>query len=129
MYTYDQPFLAAYTVNAAALDTAGEILNVAGPDGYVGRVVDIAVNVTTGVTVAASNLQLGSAGDADAYATLEVPITAADGVVNGATVLTTDDNVIPDGGPVVLTCGGEATAGDGTVTVFIAWYQAGPVAS
>lgn len=129
MYTYDQPIISTYTAEAAALDTSGEILNVSGPDGYVGRVIDVSVNVTTGVTVAASSLEVGSAADADAYATLSVPVTAADGVVNGATILTSDDNVIPDGGAVVVTCGGEATAGDGTVTLYIAWYKAGPVAS
>lgn len=129
MSSYDRPIYATYESRAAALDTAGEVINVSGPDGYVGRVIDVSVNVTVEVTGDDSTLSVGSASDADAYATLAVPATAADGVINGATILTTDDNVIPDGGPVVVTCDGSATAGDGTVTLYVAWYKSGPEAA
>lgn len=127
--TYSQPLVLSYTTRAAALDTSGEIINVAGPAGYVGRLIDVAVNVTVEVTGSDTTLQVGSADDADAYGTLAVPATAADGVVNGATVLTDDDNLIPADGEVVVTCDGGATAGDGTVTLVIAWFKVVAAAS
>jgi len=120
--TYDNPIITTHNVNAATLSTAAELMQIAGPAGKQGRVIDVTCVVTTGVTVAANNINVGSTTDGDAYATLEVPISAADAVANGATILSDDDNLIPADSAVVVATGGECTAGAGSVTVVIAWF-------
>ena len=122
MSDYANPIRATYFVQAATLSSAAELLNIAGPSGKQGRLVDISVFVTTGVTFAAALLSLGSTTDGDAYGTLSVPVTAADGVVNGATSLTDDDNLIPADAAVVLATDGGCTAGAGSIAVTIDWF-------
>lgn len=120
--TYDQPIYQTYFVNAATLSTAATLMRFAGPLGKQGRVVDVSCTVTTGVTAAANSITVGSVADADAYATLSVPISAANAVANSAVILTGDDNLIPANGPVLVATGGEATAGAGSVAVTVAWF-------
>ena len=115
---------ATYTFEAVNLAAAAEVGHFVGPPGHVGRLVGITTAVTTAVTTAASSLSLGSAADADAYATASVAVGAADTVQNAITNLTTDDNYIAADEIVVLTCGGEAAAGAGTINVHVAWYKA-----
>lgn len=120
--TYDDPIYTTHNVNAATLSTAAELIQLAGPYGKRGRVSSVTCVVTTGVTVAANTVQVGSVSDGDAYATLTVPISAADSVANNPVILTDDDNLIPANSAVVVATGGEATAGAGSVTVVIAWF-------
>jgi len=120
--TYATPIYTTHNVNAATLSTAAELIQLAGPYGKKGRVVGVSCVVTTAVTVAANSINVGSTSDADAYATLSVPISSPDAVANNPTILTDDDNLIPANGAVVVSTGGEATAGAGSVTVVIAWF-------
>jgi len=122
MTTYDQPVRTTHNVNAASLASAAELMQIAGPAGMKGRVESVTCVVTTGVTVAASDINVGTTSDADAYATLEVPVSAADALANDPTILTDDDNLIPADTVVVVSTDGAATAGAGSVTVVIAWF-------
>jgi hypothetical protein len=102
--------------------TAANDLQICGPKGKVGRVVEISAMLTTAVTVAASTVLVGTASDTDAYASLTVPIQAINTTVVGADIYTDDDNLIPANSRVVIGNGGGSTAGVGTVTVIIAWF-------
>lgn len=119
---YNAPIYTTHNVNAATLSSAGELMQIAGPSGKQGRVVDVTCVVTTGVTVAANDITVGTITDADAFATLTVPISSADAVANGATILTDDDNLIPADSAVIVATDGACTAGAGSVTVVIAWF-------
>ena len=115
---------ATYTFPGSTLSTAAELGHFVGPAGHVGRLVGITCAVTTEVTTAAETLSVGSASDADAYGTLTVAVGAADTVANDATILTTDDNVIPADEIVVLSTAGDSAAGAGTIAVHVEWYKA-----
>lgn len=119
---YSNPIFATYFVQAATISTAAELLNFVGPAGKSGRVVDVTFFTTTGVTVAADAITVGTVADGDAYATLVVPIQAADAVSNDATILTTDDNLIPADSAVVVASAGTSTAGAGSIAVTVAWF-------
>ena len=120
--TYDQPIYQTNFVNAATLSSSGSVMKFSGPPGKMGRVVSVSCVVTTGVTEAANGITVGSVADADAYATLSVPISAADAVATSAVILTSDDNLIPANGPVLVATDGAATAGAGSVAVVTAWF-------
>ena len=122
MNTYDRPIMSTHSLQAADLTSAAVLASIAGPAGRQGRIVGLSAAVTTGVTAAAATLAVGSPSDADAYATLTVPISAADSVANGALFLTDDDNLIPADSVVELSTGGEATAGAAGLTLIIAWF-------
>ncbi|WP_299312317.1 hypothetical protein [uncultured Halomonas sp.] len=119
---YHDPIHATYTLAAADLTSTGTLLSVVGPAGKRGRLVGITGVVTTGVTVAASTVTVGTAGDGDAYGTLTVPIASAGAVANDPTVTAVDDNLMPADTAVVIATGGEATAGAADLAVHIAWY-------
>lgn len=122
MNTYDNPLVTTHFIQAASLTSAAVLMNIVGPTGRKGRVVGLTAAVTTGVTVAAATLTVGSPADADAYATLSVPVGAVDSVANAPVLLTDDDNLIPEDGVVELATGGEATAGAASLTLVIAWF-------
>lgn len=99
----------------------------AGPPGLTGRVKAISLLVTTGITVAASTIDVGiSGGDLDAYASVAAPIAAAD-EVHGGTDLSNDitegasGNRLPADTPFAISNGGGATAGVGDVAVTVEW--------
>lgn len=118
--SYSNPTSVGYRFPAAALDTAGVIGRIQAPDGKKGRVVDVSTVTTAATTVAACTVTVGTADDADAYATQTIPVTAINlGVQGSESVL---NHEIPEDTLVLVTAGGEATAGDGDVTVIIDWY-------
>lgn len=118
--SYDNPTVCTYRFPAVAVTAAATLGRLIGPAGKTGRIVDIGYVVTTGVTVAASNLIVGTAADTDAYATLAVPIAAANAVGNGATLGATE--MLPADTLVVVGSAGGATAGAVDALVTIAWY-------
>jgi hypothetical protein len=81
--------------------------------------IDIAYVVTTGVTVANSNLIVGSAGDTDAYGTEAVIVAAANSVGNGMTRGV--ETVMPADTAVLVGSAGGATAGAVDALVTIDW--------
>lgn len=119
---YDKPIYATYSLRAASVIADANLLDIAGPKGKQGRVVSVATVVTTGVTVAASSIQVGTDAANDAYANLPVPISAADAVANDVTINNTDANLIPADSRVVIGSGGGATAGQVNADVVIAWF-------
>ena len=119
---YDNPIYITYDLRAASVVSDANLLDIAGPKGKVGRVVAIATVVTTGVTVAASTVVVGTDASNDAYASLAVPISAADAVANDPTLSNTDANPIPADSGVVIGSGGGATAGAVNLDVTIAWF-------
>ena len=122
MITYDTPFRMSYTIPAAAIDTAAVLLSVCGPAGLKGRVSNISGVVTTSTTVAASEIQVGTTADEDAYATCAVPVLTAPAVFNTLVDLTSDANLIPANSVVEIASDGGATAGDGDIVVTIDWF-------
>lgn len=87
--------------------------------GQTGRLVSISAVYTTGVTVAASSIRVGTSGDPDAYGSLACAIAATDTVVNAMTRGVTDR--IPADSVVEVSNAGGATAGVAAVTIEIEW--------
>ena len=122
MATYDNPLRMVYQIDAATVSSAADLLKVAGPKGMEGRLVAITTVVTTGVTVAASDIDVGDGTTGDKFGTLVLPISAADAVANDPTILTSDDVTIPADSLVVISTDGAATAGAVNVSVVIDWF-------
>ncbi len=118
--SYSNPTTATYRFPAASLINAATLGRIMPPKGKQGRVVDVSVLVTTGVTVAASNVTVGTESDTDAYATLAVPVTSANAGLNGATLVT--GHVLPADTVVAVASAGGCTAGAGDLLVVIDWY-------
>jgi hypothetical protein len=116
---YDNPFTCTYRFPAVSVVSAATLGRIVGPAGKTGRILDVSYVVTTGVTVAASNLIVGSAADTDAYATVAVPIAAADTGGNGAAKGVTAS--IPANSVVLVGSAGGATAGAVDALVVINW--------
>ena len=126
MYNHDyaSPLVMTYPVPAVNLVGAAAIdLRIGGPEGMVGRVVAVTAAISTAVTVAASTVTIGIVGTVDTYATLPVPIQAANTVANANLVnLCTDANLIPADSIVHVGNSGGSTAGVADVYVTIAWF-------
>jgi len=97
-------------------------LKIAGPKGKKGHLVSITSVVTTAVTVAANNVNIGDAITANKFGTLVVPVSSVDAISNDPVLGTTDANLIPADSLVVINTGGEATAGAANLAVTIAWF-------
>jgi len=122
---YNNPISASYTVAAATISTAATLLTIIGPKGYKGRLAGIGGVVTTSTTDAATVIAVGSASDADKYGTLSIPVATAgaSAAYNNATISDIDDNIMPADTAVLLSTGGESTAGAATITVYIDWFK------
>lgn len=117
--SYSNPTTVTYRFPAVSVIAGATLGRFVGPNGMVGRLLDVAYVVTTGVTVAASNLIVGSAGDTDAYGTLAVPVAAANSVGNGMTRGVTTD--MPADTAVLVGSAGGATAGAVDALVTVEW--------
>lgn len=117
--SYSNPTTITYRFPAVSVIAGATLGRFVGPNGMVGRLLDVAYVVTTGVTVAASNLIVGSAGDTDAYGTLAVPVSAANSVGNGVTKGVTAD--LPANTVVLVGSAGGATAGAVDALVTVEW--------
>jgi hypothetical protein len=118
--SYSNPETAVYRFPAAVLTSAAVVGRIVGPEGRKGRVVDISHVVTTGVTVAAASVTVGSNADPDAYATGSVPVSSVNSVGNGATKV--QNHEIPADSLVEIATDGGATAGAADLLVMINWY-------
>lgn len=118
--SYDNPQTCTYRFPAVSVTAAATLGRIIGPAGKTGRVVDVGYVVTTGVTVAASNLIVGSDADTDAYATIAVPISAANATGNGATKGAIAE--IPADTAVLLGSAGGSTAGAVDAIIVIDWF-------
>lgn len=118
--SYSEPTVSAvYRFPAATLSSAAVIGRIQGPSGMTGTLVDVSVIVTTGVTVAANTIDVGTSADPDAAGTLTVPVSAANSGTNGAT-LVEGAQLVADG-VVEVSTNGECTAGAADVLVAINW--------
>jgi len=124
MATYDEPTRITYEVAAMNfVGGASEDLVLTGPPGLQGRLHQITYILTTGVTVAASTIDVGDGTDVDAYGTAPVAIAALDTVGPATTTdNTSDTNLIPANSKVAIGNGGGSTAGVGNVWVTIDWF-------
>ena len=118
--SYSNPHTCTYRFPAATLSSAATVGRLIGPSGKSGRIVDMGVVVTTGVTVADCTVTAGTEADTDAYGSLTVPIGAANTAANGATLTST--TTLPADTVVAIAAGGECTAGAGDILVTIDWY-------
>lgn len=118
--SYSIPTSTTYRFPAASVVSAATIGRIMGPAKMQGRLVDISYVVTTGVTVAASNIRVGSAAATSAYGTLAVPIAAADLVGNGMVRGATAD--LPEDTAILVGSAGGATAGAVDILVVIDWF-------
>lgn len=118
--SYDNPITCTYRFPAVSVVSAATLGRIQGPAGKTGKIVDVSYIITTGVTVAASNLIVGSAADTDAYATKAVAVAAATTGGNGATLGATE--LIPANDIVLVGSAGGATAGAVDALVVINWF-------
>lgn len=117
--SYDNGTMSVYRFPAASVIAAATLGRIIGPRGKKGRLVEISYIVTTGVTVAASNVIVGLAGTLAAYGTRAVAVAAADTGNNGATLVA--DHSIPANTIVTVGSAGGATAGAVDILVTILW--------
>ena len=122
---YNEPKTVGYTLKAATISSAANLLTVIGPKGHRGVLVSIGAVVTTSTTTAASELRVGSAADADKYGTLSVPVASAGAAAayNDATINDVDENIIPADEAVVISTDGGSDAGAADIAVVIDWFR------
>lgn len=122
---YHDPIYETAVVPAAAIATAGTLATLIGPKGYTGRLVSIGAVVTTDTTAAATELRVGTSGDADKFGTLSVPIATAGpaAAYNNATISDIDTNLMAADTAVVIASDGASTAGAADVKVTVAWFK------
>ena len=122
MITYDQPLRMTYQLAAATVSSEADLLKVAGPKGLEGRLVAITTVVTTGVTTAATDIDVGDGTTGDLYGALVVPVSSAGAIANDPTISTGDAVPIPADSLVVISTDGAAAAGAVNVSVVIDWF-------
>lgn len=122
MITYDQPLRISYQIDAADVTSAADLLNISGPKGLEGRLQAIMTVVTTDITVAASDIDVGDGTTGDKYGSLVLPISVADAIANDPTIKTSDAVPIPADSLVVISTDGDATVGAVNITVVIDWF-------
>lgn len=119
---YNNPIYTTYSFPAADLSANAVFGRLGGPAGRTGRVDSIAYTVTTGVTVAAAEINVGAvAGDAN-NAVCAVPVASAN-ATNGSTVAnTTGKNTLAADTTILVSSDGACTAGAANVFVTVAWF-------
>lgn len=122
---YHDPVYATYTLTAETIDTAATLHSIIGPAGHTGVLIGIGAVVTTSTTAAATELRVGTTGDADKFGTLSVPVATAGpaAAYNDATISSVDDNLLPADTAVLIATDGGCTAGAADITVTVAWFK------
>jgi hypothetical protein len=123
--SYSNPIYKTTIVRAADLSSAAVVDTFIGPAGKTGRVVDVTYLVTTGVTVAPSNIRVGPNSDPDAGAIVPVPVSSAgasgQGVRDGASP-NIDLGELSADTEVEISTSGAADAGAADIYVVTVWY-------
>lgn len=117
--SYSENGLTAHRFSALTLSTAAVIGRIYGPAGAKGKVVGVSTIVTTAITAAATTVKIGTASDDDAFGTLTAPISSVNAGAN-VVVDGVDSDVAADT-MILVTAGGESTAGAADVVVYIQW--------
>lgn len=120
---YDNPLVVTYKFPAASLSAAAVFGRIIGPKGKEGRIQAAMVIVTTGVTVAATNVEVGPAGGTEnANLEMAVPISAAN-AGHAATKAEIEAGAKLDADTVhEVSTDGAATAGAGDVYIVVGWW-------
>ena len=117
--SYSNPISATYRFPAASTTAAAVVGRIAGPKGKTGRLVGAAYVITTGTTVTAPVVHIGSASDADAYGILTMAIGSANDVGNtltmGAEPIVAADTVVN------VSVATTSTAGAADLLISIDW--------
>jgi len=119
---YDSGLEVTYRFAAAAVDTAAVIGRFIGPAGKTGRIESITSVVTVDVTVAASVNTLDTVAGLTTPIAHSIPISSAGAGKSETQAVINAASRLPADTVVVLTSGGEATAGDADIVVVVSWY-------
>lgn len=121
---YDRPIYTTYTFPAATLSAAATIGKFQGPAGRTGRVDDISYRVTTGVTVAASEVNIGATANdtGNAVCSVEVASAGATGAATADEVGKSDSNRLTADTTINVATDGACTAGAADLFITVAWY-------
>jgi len=121
--SYSEKYISStYRFPAASIASSATLGTIVGPRGKTGRLMGIGSVVTTNVTAAPSSVNVGVSGTLAKYGTLSVPVSSAGAVANNATIKPVDANLIPANSAVLVSTGGEATAGAADLLVYIDWF-------
>lgn len=118
--SYSDPITATYRFPAAVLSAAAIVGRIVGPAGKTGRLIDVASVVTTGVTVAACTVDVGTTGAVASAGTATIPVSAINAVSNGAALVT--GHTLAADTVVEVSANGECTAGAADLLVTIDWF-------
>lgn len=119
---YDDPTLVTYSFPAATLSTNGIIGYLGGPAGLTGRVESIVYTVTTGVTVAAAEINVGAVADDADNAVCAVPIASANATSGSTLANVSAKNSLAADTDIIVSSDGGCTAGAADVFVTVAWF-------
>lgn len=127
MMNYDEPIHSTYTIIAATISANATLLTIIGPVGKQGNLIGIGSVVTTGVTDAASTIEIGDGSTDDLYGSLSIPVSSAGAAVNNATLSTNtltqnSANLIAENSKVLVKAVGGATVGASDLFVMIDWF-------
>lgn len=125
---YDNPIVITYNLGSSNFATPATATSFKGPPGKKGKILDVGVRVTTLFTNVTTDgaMAIGTSGDADAYALLQMGAAAATDYWN---TIDDPDAIINDTLPAdtqievtfVAPTGG-APAGVGVPEITVAWY-------
>ena len=117
--SYDNPQSSTYSLLGKTLSSAATMGRIAGPAGKTGKVRNITYSITTATTVAATIISVGITGTLGKFATASVPIVTADNAGEATLTQVADISV---GESILVSTGGESTAGVGDVFVTVDWF-------
>jgi hypothetical protein len=113
----------SYTLVAATISSAANLLSIMGPPGKSGILRSMSVVLTTATTDATTELRVGDAGDADQFGVLSVPIASIGAGQNDLTVYGGRENIMPKDTAVIIATDGGCTAGAADIVVVIDWFD------
>jgi len=128
---YDNALQTQHDAAAASLAAAATILTFGGPAGRYGRILDVTLDITTALTVADGEVDIGeSGGDTDAQLS-EWVLTQAGSAIGDRLAPTRDDTTVsleegidinPDVDTIVQSTTAAPGAGAADVRVLVAWW-------
>lgn len=127
---YDNALQTQHDAAAASISGGGTLLTLGGPAARYGRVLDVTIDVTTALTVADSEIDIGeSGGDVDAQLAAWILAFTGSGIGDRLAPSRDDTTVSLDEGididpdvDTILASDGGSTAGAGDIRVLVAWW-------
>jgi len=115
---------ATYRFAAASVASDAVIGRIVGPVGMRGKITSMTAMATTTITTTPGTLTAGHSGNAAAYMTLSLPLTAAPLRIDGVLSIPYDRGGYPGSNPdrvIEIAAGGEPTAGAADICVTVEW--------